>query len=369
MKKTVKFVFKILAMLVVVLLVLLVSINIPWSNFRHQSTDQDYSSWMSEHLDMEDLIINVSMLGAHDAFTAEMDFFSPADSLSADSIQQGVIGLLIKGFSYRQSRTQVASATELLEAGVRYFDVRLSYNEEEADWYTTHTYFSQNFSLILDEIALFLENHPGEFVILDLQHVYGVDYESEADFLEIYSLFFDAGMLDYAYPSDEKSLFEISVGDVTDSGASAGAIIISKFTQSTTDFFDYGSSIRSNWPNMDSFSDIFEFLEAEAGWIDSGEALTGNQLSGNLIAQDSLTAFRVMQAVATMQMNGGGIVEAIRTWSLLERAKDFNQKLIAEENFELWLDAMPIVMVDYANTNQGDFLDQIMDIIIENNQE
>jgi hypothetical protein len=55
-------------------------------------------------------------------------------------------------------------------------------------------------------------------------------------------------------------------------------------------------------------------------------------------------------------------------WSLLSRARDFNSSLIEQPNFLVWLAQMPIVMVDYANTNDEEFNDRIMEILQNYNQ-
>ncbi|MBU1145624.1 MAG: hypothetical protein KJ971_07195 [Firmicutes bacterium] len=359
---------RILLMIFEIILVLLVTINFPITNFSDKVTDTSYESWMSETLDSSDLIKDVALLGAHDAFTSKISYFSQVDLLSADSIQTGITGALIKGFSVKQSRTQVSVVEDLLNHGVRYFDIRLTYNDSKEAWYTSHTYFSLEFYPILETISVFLEDHPGEFILLDIQHVNGADYEDESTFLEIYQLFEDSGILDFAYPDNLKDTSLITYADVTSNLTKAGVLIFSKFNETSPLFWSYGYCIRSAWPNLDQFDEVFLFLEEEASLIETGNALTGNQMSENLDARDSQEAFRVMQAVVTMQMNGTGIVNALLTWSLLERAKDFNHQLLEQTQFLTWLETMPIVMVDYADTNSYSFNDELMQIIIDFNQ-
>jgi len=365
MRKAGKRILRLILMLLTVVVVLVLTLNFPVTNFQNVRSANDYSDWMEETLVSDQLVIDVAMLGAHDAFTADMGLFSPVDNLSADSIQKGAVGLLIKGFSLRQSRTQVSSATTMLESGVRYFDVRLSFNNKESAWYTSHTYFSADFAQILGEIKLFLDDHPGEFLILDLQHIYGADYENDEDLLEIHDLLQASGILDYAYQEGSKNLDEVTYGDVTGDKTHGGVIIVAKFIGEDVHIWNYASAIRSAWPNSDSESAVFSYLDAEASLIEAGEALTGNQMADNGDAIDSRNAFRVMQAVLTMQMSGEGILEGLKTWSLLERAKDFNCDLVANANFDTWLEAMPIVMVDYADTNQDGFLDDVMARIVD----
>ncbi len=366
--KYIKRIIRVFLLIFMLVLVLLLTINFPVVVFNTQTTENDYANWMSETLNNEQLIIDVAMLGAHDAFTSDMNLFSKVDVLSADSIQTGITGLLIKGFSYKQSITQVSSVSDLLQNGVRYFDIRLTYNDETEQWMTSHTYFSTPFESVLTDLNTFLVEHPGEFVILDIQHVNGVDYEDLSTFLEIKELFNDSGVLDFAYSETNKPLNQITYGDITNNKAQAGVIILSKYNEEDPLFFSYLQSIRSNWANTDNVQSLFDFLNTEASLITNGEALTGNQVSDNDEAVNSLEAFRVMQGVLTMQLSGDGIIEALIQWSLLERAKDVNTNLIESPDFLVWLEAMPICMVDYADSNNSGFLDKIMEKIIYFNE-
>ncbi|MBN2503992.1 MAG: hypothetical protein JXB20_01460 [Bacilli bacterium] len=368
MNKTVMKILRLILLIFVIVLVFALTLNLPITNLVHRETKNDYSNWMSETLSLEQKIIDVAMLGAHDAFTNDMSLFSRTDLLSADSIQTGLTGTLIKGFSLKQSKTQVSDVNTLLEAGVRYFDVRLSYHPTKEKWYTSHTYFSSDFTSVLSNTEEFLADNPGEFIIFDLQHIYGVDYDDADDMAEILGLFDTSGILEHAYWTEDKTLADLTYGDVTENKTVGGIIILSKFTSLSSYFWQYGSSVRSAWPNSDSETDIYDFLNAEAEAIESGDALTGNQMANNPYAVDSRQGFRVMQAVMKMQMSGKGIVDAIRTWSLLERAKDFNANLIDQSDFPDWLSMMPILMVDYSDSNADEFLDEIMEIIINFNQ-
>lgn len=368
LRKVRKIVFGFLLSLLLLILVIVLTINLPFNFFRKETSDLDYSNWMGDSLQSDQLVIDIAMLGAHDAFTADIGLTSPTDPLSAAGIQTGFTGALIKGFSVKQAKTQVSDAETLLKAGVRYFDIRLSYLEKEEAWYTSHGIFSSPFIDTLIQIESFLEEHPGEFLILDIQHVYLGDKTEEEAFTEIKTLFETSGIYDRAYPEGIKSLSAIRYDDMTSLGNGAGVLVFTKLTTADPAFWSYGASIRSAWANTDSYEEAFAFLEDEVMKIAGGTALTGNQMSNNPEAVDAREGLRVMQGVLTMQMSGDGIVNALLEWSLLSRAREFNATLIEQEDFDSWLPSMPIVMVDYADTNYKDFLDQIMLIVIDYNQ-
>lgn len=368
MKNLLKRLLRIVLLIVIIIVVLILSINVPITVISKDESQNTYENWMAETLSNDQLIIDTAMLGAHDAFTSDMTFFSKVDESSADSIQTGLTGLLIKGLSYRQSKTQVSDMTTLLEMGVRYFDMRLSFNEDCDCYVTAHTYFSTKAEDVLADLESFLSTHPGEFVILDIQHVNGADYSDLTAFNQVSSLFSEAQLENYMMDETTKPLNQITYGDITNEGTSAGLIVLTKFAESNPLFFSYQSSIRSAWANTDSIETLNAFLDSEATLITAGEAMTGNQVNENTLEVDSLSAFRVMQGVLTMQMSAGGIIEGLRTWSLIERAIDANTNLIENDHFDTWLEAMPIVMVDYADSNHSDFLDKIMQKIIDFNE-
>ena len=349
MKRAIRFLRRFIIFFLLSVFMLLAIINAPWFFVNSKTTIEDYSGWMSETLDEETLIIDVKMLGAHDAFSHEINISSPVDEKSADGLMTGFIGRLIKGFSIRQSKTQVVSASEQLKSGIRYLDMRLSYNEKEELYYTTHNYFSSKLEEVLSEITVFLSENPGEFIVLDLQHVYGVDYNSIEDFEEIYEYFEDSGILDYAVTNDQQ-LLDITYGDITQSKTKGGIIILSKFDTTNQYFFDYEGNIRSNWANEDEYDKIVDFLEEE---------------KQSIMMSSYYGEFRVMQAVATMEMSFTGIMRSFETWSLLGRARDFNQYLLEYEELEGLLDVMPILMLDFSTDYK--IIDDYMELIISAN--
>ncbi len=347
--KTLKIMKRLLISFVIMLLTLVIIMNIPIISINHQSSTDDYSNWMSETLDNDDRAVNVTMLGAHDAFSTDINIFSKVDTLSASDIMTGTTGVLIKGFSVRQSVTQTAAPEELLKNGIRYFDARLSYDGEK--WMTTHNYLSTDFTDLVPEIVSFLDDNPGEFLILDFQHIHGVDYTNDSDYNLFIDMLEETGLYDYSYISTTKPLMTVTYGDLTNNGTKSKVIIIDKFEKSDKETFHYESSIRSNWANSDNFDDVITFLE------DEHMSIMASSYSGNFI---------VMQAVTTMNMSSTGIINSFKTWSLIEKAEQFNTYLLEYEQLDMLLTTMPILMVDYANS--APFVDDVMTIIIEANQ-
>ncbi|MBN2540566.1 MAG: hypothetical protein JXB08_03470 [Bacilli bacterium] len=323
-------------------------LNLPLFTVINNTTDTDYSNWMSETLSGNERIVDIAMLGAHDAFSYDIDIASPLDPYETNSIMQGATGVLVKGFIVRQSRTQMSTASELLKAGVRYFDIRLTY--DDGNWYTKHNYISTDFLPILQEIIDFLDANTGEVLILDFQHISGLDYNSTDDYNVFHKMLFDSGILDYAPLNPDLSI--LTYGALTNAKTESKVVITSKFANSLWDILQYDTAVRSEWADSDNFEYVYDFLKAEAAAIQTG---------------DFYNRFRIMQGVTTMQMTGGGIVKAIGSWSLINRAKAFNDYLISQPDFVDLLSELPIVMVDYADTNSRHFNEDIMQIIMDFN--
>ncbi len=337
---------KIITRVVLFLCIVVIVINIPIITLNKIESDTDYSSWMSETLNEEDSVLDIAMLGAHDAFSNEIDIMSEVDPYNDNSIFEGSVGIALKGFLVKQSVTQTATVTELLESGVRYLDVRLSYSEDK--WYTKHNYLSGDFEPIANNISKFLNENEGEFIILDFQHVNGVSYDDVDDYNTFKKMLDDFNLLSYAYIVDDLST--LTYGDVTNNGAESKILIVAPFIDAESRVLNYDDSIRSMWPNSDDFPYILEFLEQE---------------SENVV--NDMDKFRVMQAVVTMQNSPEGILGSLKQWSLVNRADAFNTYLFYSEDFDELLETLPIVMVDHSDSNKSNFNEDIMELIIEFN--
>lgn len=347
MKKPIKNrILKVFLIVFLILVIFILILNIPIINLNHEATDYDYSNWMKENLESSDLVVDTAMLGAHDAFSSDINIFSDLDPYETNGLMQGVTGVLIKGFTVKQAVCQVSDAKTLLESGVRYLDIRLSYFDET--WYTKHNYISSEFQSIANQMTEFLNNNDGEYLILDFQHINGLDYDSLEDYIVFKDMLDDYGLLDYAYSVNDLST--LTYGNLTNNGSESSVIIISKFANSENQVLQYDHTIISNWADSDDFEYVYQFLTEEAESV-----------------SNEFAKLRVMQAVTTMQMNGAGVANAVANWSLIHRANNFNYYLINQEGFQDLLNDLPIIMVDYANSNSNEFNDNMMGIIIDFN--
>ena len=63
------------------------------------------------------------------------------------------------------NETQNLDITQQLQHGIRYFDIRPTYYNLEDDFFTRNRLFGPRVSTILNDIKVFLDNHPKEVVI------------------------------------------------------------------------------------------------------------------------------------------------------------------------------------------------------------
>ncbi|TVP96098.1 MAG: hypothetical protein EA374_02355 [Acholeplasmatales bacterium] len=353
-KRLIRFVIVGLCLLTSALLVVLV---VPWHLTPHVQSDQVYATWMSEHLDPATRLVDVGMLGAHDAFAANMGLFSPLDPAAMASgythaLLAPPLGWLAKGFMIRQSNTQVADATTLLQRGIRYFDIRLSRDEA---WSITHNYLApESVTTIFEALADFLHEHPGEVLILDFQWVFDLaaddSFADAATFEALLVLLDETGLMPFVVPAATTDLSTVTYGEIVAKTGGSAVVLLAK-TGDHGVFFNRSMHIRSTWYNTDNYDELWNQILIEATIIE-----------GDPVAMDR---FRVMQAVKTLQLSESGILNSLSSWSLINRARLLNARLAEQDALCDTLDALPILMLDFADSNKGEALDRFMACIIE----
>lgn len=70
------------------------------------------------------------------------------------------------------ARNQAFDIATQLSAGIRYFDLRVS--EQNGSYWTVHSMFGTLLSSVLQQVSRFLAAHPREIVLLDFNHLYGI---------------------------------------------------------------------------------------------------------------------------------------------------------------------------------------------------
>ena len=335
-------------------------------SFTFSVSKNDFNNVMREGVsDGTTRIVDIAMLGAHDAFSHKITTNSPVDPAEpSDSLlRQQTLAKVADGAFVRLAKAQKSDASTLLKAGVRYLDVRLSWYENE--WYTKHGLISDKFSLYLGQTIKFLTDNPGEFVIFDMQHVYfdeTVSYTDLFDYLNTYEVA-DKALTDFInYDPLAMQLRDLTYDIVTDSGTKGGVIILAKTAASVSLPFHYNRgngdtqviNIRSLWHNTSDTDTLLSGIRSEYDY-----------LSNTVIYED---IFRVNQAQKTGALSGSDIWDTLLGWSLLDMANNSNTLLTTQEDFNAWFSKMPILMVDFSDSPKGNFNQVVNETIINYNQ-
>lgn len=311
----------------------------------------------------ETLVTEIAMLGAHDAFSSNIGLSSKADPGENGIVKNGTVNSFFKGGIVRVTKAQNDNATVLLNRGVRYFDVRISYVNGE--WMTKHGLLDTKLSVYIGEIYTFLKDKPDEFIIFDVQHIYLGD-QSISEFLTyLASLTLVEGNLrlnDFIHYSRSTPIAELEYADVR--GHSSGGIIILLNDDGSATFEQQGlffargdgennvEAIRSKWHNQTSLTGLKAGISAEYT---------------SLMEENVLPYFRVNQAQLTPDYLSDPL-GTISGWSLLNIGEKSNKALVSDPMFSAWLEVMPIFMVDFANSRLGSFNKTANETMIAYNQ-
>lgn len=114
-------------------------------------------------------IIDIAMLGAHDANSFSVSADNSIDNKPGSDMLKSVFPIT-SGFQYRMAVTQVVSPYQLLMQGARMLHFKYTYYDGE--WFATHNILGREFALDVLDVLKFLDEHPGEVVILFLQSTY-----------------------------------------------------------------------------------------------------------------------------------------------------------------------------------------------------
>ncbi len=319
-------------------------------------------------------VVDIAFLGAHDAFTDGISFTSKRDTTQSGILGNAAVHTLGKGVVVRLSKTQNASAKEMLYAGTRYFDVRIS--EIDGVYYTAHSAISDKLEVYVQDIVDYLDDHVGEIIIFDIQHFYTADGENYELSSEVYSdlltymstITNESGksILDYCYyDSTTDSLGSLTYNEVTQDRTTSAVIMMAK-VEGIKEFYprdgdasyeitEY-TSVRSLWHETNSMGDLFSGIQMEY------EYLVENYDSYSSV-------FRVNQAQRTGFLSSAKLINSLFEWDLLNMAQKTNAKIIEnEERFKNWLTVMPIVMVDYVTSNKSNFNELANQYIKEYNE-
>ncbi|XP_062853124.1 PI-PLC X domain-containing protein 1 [Trichomycterus rosablanca] len=149
--------------------------------------DEDWMSTLPEEL-WDIPLTDLTIPGSHDAMSYCLDITSPLVRSESDSFRllDRLFYCITRPIIYKWATTQVKNIVEQLQAGVRYFDLRIAHkqNDTSDDLYFTHVIYTQVTVVeTLRCIAEWLKAHPKEIVILACSHFEGLSENMHEEFI------------------------------------------------------------------------------------------------------------------------------------------------------------------------------------------
>lgn len=215
--------------------------------------------------------------GAHNAFSYCLSDASCIDGVAADApvLLRSLLANSHTGASrllsivQRWSVCQSLGVGQQLSVGVRYLDARLQYCSACQQLHVVHALLGPaRLPQLLFEVLGFLQQHPGEFVLLDFQHLYGASREVLA---RLSSLLFNVfgSMLVPRQGCGSNNPAQLRLDKCTESGWQVLCLYRGHGAGNFLNFFEVHpylwpavEAVRSHWPNTQSASRLLRHMEA-----------------------------------------------------------------------------------------------------------
>lgn len=322
-------------------------------------------------------VVDIAMLGAHDANTSSLSVSNGIDHVGADGAL-GAVFPVSAGFQYRFAVTQTATPYQLLLQGVRFLHMKFSL--ENGVWRASHSVLGREFEQDVTDVLRFLDEHPGELVLVVFQctnekmtdnadcplfneWLAGVEYKGKNlyDYAEIY-VGTDEVPDDGSFLGTRDDITELTYNSVTDGGKQAGLVMFQRYAELYGEnayshyFYDMDFNAMHEWHSRMGSDVLIDAIDENAGKLNAMGAYR--------------FGLRVNQTQASFSVETlGDVLRGIGEWSLMKFASRYNVELLDNKNFDGWLRAMPVFQVDFANSDYGDFNNRVNAAIRARNEE
>eukprot|EP01105_Mastigella_eilhardi_P006860 TRINITY_DN18370_c0_g1_i1.p1 TRINITY_DN18370_c0_g1~~TRINITY_DN18370_c0_g1_i1.p1 ORF type:complete len:334 (+),score=58.76 TRINITY_DN18370_c0_g1_i1:38-1003(+) len=134
-------------------------------------------------------LTRVGLPGTHDSAT---DAVTPA---SKPCPPYDRLPPLAAGIVCRWAQAQGIPVHEQLMRGVRYLDLRVSYERDKQDIFIVHGMLADPLRKVLSAVAAFSDEHPSEFVVVDINHFYNFTTSAHESVLTMISTIFKDNLI------------------------------------------------------------------------------------------------------------------------------------------------------------------------------
>ncbi|GMR48508.1 hypothetical protein PMAYCL1PPCAC_18703, partial [Pristionchus mayeri] len=311
----------------------------------------DLSEWMT-NLPLEGKkkpITKIAIPGSHDsfAFSSSLSTSLPISNDSSPSLRR--VGSIpgVRRFIKRWAITQSLTITEQLEKGIRYLDLRISNppqrDDPDGSFRCVHALYGSPLLQIIESVREFLEKHPGEVVLIDMNHLYGFNEDAVfTDMMQTMLCVLSASQL-VLPPNIDRPICEYTLEKLQAAGQNV--ILLAPYLGDSHPFTDILWStrhIQSPWPDSDKIPYILQFL---------------NRLSEEWRMQKNPNTLLVYQGVATVK----GRDIALHPLSSLENyvSRSMTKAICSWLSERSSDDGINIVIADFVSPEFSQFITDI----------
>ncbi|KAM4629003.1 PI-PLC X domain-containing protein 1 [Polymixia lowei] len=270
----------------------------------YHNMNQNYEEWMSSlPEELWDIpISNLAIPGSHDAMSYCLDVNSPLVRSESDTFRllDRLFYCLTRPAIFRWATTQDKGIVEQLSMGIRFFDLRIARKPRDSSNYLYFKHVIYTHLTVLEtlmSVAIWLESHPKEIIILACSHFEGLsDKLHESFILSLKKLF------------GSKLCPQESVLTLRSLWASGHQVLLSYDSQSAARHRDLWPGIPYWWANKPTAQGVISYLD----WQKDLGRPEGFFVSGlNLTADRSYIALNPKQSLRTLTLRNW---ECVRTW-------------------------------------------------------
>ncbi|XP_066522459.1 PI-PLC X domain-containing protein 1 [Hoplias malabaricus] len=201
-------------------------------------------------------LTHLAIPGSHDAMSYCLDITSPLVQSESDTFRllDGIFYCFTRPVIYRWTTTQVKGIMEQLQAGIRYFDLRIAKrpNDTSNDLYFSHIIYTQlRVVETLRTMATWLSAHPKEIVILACRQFEGLHEKHHEELIYFIKNIFGAKLCPH------------NAADISLRGlwSSAHQVLLSYDNQAATRHKVLWPGIPYWWANKANAEELLQYLE------------------------------------------------------------------------------------------------------------
>nr|XP_006639288.1 PREDICTED: PI-PLC X domain-containing protein 1 isoform X1 [Lepisosteus oculatus] len=267
------------------------------------SKEHDYQDWMSQLPEIlwDRPLWCLAIPGSHDSMSYCLDINSPLVSSESNALRivDRVLPCVTRPVIYKWAKTQEENILEQLNAGIRYFDLRIAHKPQDPsdDLYYTHViYTTMTVRETLQDIAQWLKFHPKEIVFLACSHFEGLNEDCHERLVLSLKHIFGSKLCPFMETPTLRRLWE-----------SGYQVIVSYEDQTAEKHHDLWPAIPYWWANQASAEGVVEYLDKRKHTGSPGRFSVAGL---NLTASTQFIVLHPRQSIQTLTLQNYGCLAA-----------------------------------------------------------